>query len=384
MKGQYPKNESKLRHLIMLGEINENNEYELITTAKQTDSRYGDFRYTKADLEEMANNFNNEIVGTEIAVDLNHNPDCIALGWIMPKSMIVRESSKLKGHYSLYAKLHKLTPEGNKLMKTGAVRYFSLEIQHKFEKFIGSVKKTFKNVIRGLALTNRPVIKDMLPTFSEKDLIINYTTMNAIKHFLSQLMKQDVVSVTEKETLKTMLAELSDEEKTALDNEVNEVEAKPEEENEEEKQNEKEEENEDESKALSELKKEYAETKAQADKALTELRKRDLSEKASTMILSDDVKTLSFGFAKADQEEVTNFLMTLSDKQIETFQTLWSKAKAVDFSEKGYEGAGKLAEQSEFSKYGDVDKDSADMDAKIKAYMKKYNVSYEEALEKVS
>jgi hypothetical protein len=55
-----------------------------MTTAKQTDSRYGNFEFTKKDLEEMATNFNENIVGTEIPVDLNHDPEHIAYAWITP------------------------------------------------------------------------------------------------------------------------------------------------------------------------------------------------------------------------------------------------------------------------------------------------------------
>lgn len=83
---------------ITLGEegFSEDKEYELITTAKQTDFRYGDFQYSKDELELMAKNFNENIVGTEIPVDLNHDPEHIALAWIKPGSMIVRESTVLK------------------------------------------------------------------------------------------------------------------------------------------------------------------------------------------------------------------------------------------------------------------------------------------------
>lgn len=72
-----------------------NSEFELITTAKQTDPRYGDFRFSKKQLEEMATNFNQNVVGTEIPVDLNHHKDHVALAWIKPGSMRVGESKVL-------------------------------------------------------------------------------------------------------------------------------------------------------------------------------------------------------------------------------------------------------------------------------------------------
>lgn len=73
-----------ISEITLSDDFSENKEYELITTAKQTDHRYGDFEYTKSDLETMAKNFNENIVGTEIPVDLNHDPEHIAYAWIKP------------------------------------------------------------------------------------------------------------------------------------------------------------------------------------------------------------------------------------------------------------------------------------------------------------
>lgn len=98
--------------------FSEDKQYELITTAKQTDHRYGDFAYSKAELETMATNFNENIVGTEIPVDLNHDPEHIAYAWIKPGSMEVKKSTNLEGHYSLYAQLYKFTPEGKDIVST--------------------------------------------------------------------------------------------------------------------------------------------------------------------------------------------------------------------------------------------------------------------------
>ena len=52
--------------------FNPDAEYEILTTAKQTDPRYGEFQYSKKELEQMAKNFNEEVVGTEIPVDHDH------------------------------------------------------------------------------------------------------------------------------------------------------------------------------------------------------------------------------------------------------------------------------------------------------------------------
>jgi len=66
----------------------------------------------------MAKNFNDNIVGTEIPVDLNHDPEHIAYAWIKPGSMEVKQSTNLDGHHSLYAQLYRFTPEGKDIVTT--------------------------------------------------------------------------------------------------------------------------------------------------------------------------------------------------------------------------------------------------------------------------
>lgn len=386
-----------VKHIQALGDFNDTSAFELITTAKQTDNRYGDFRYKKADLQEMADNFNNNIVGVDIAVDLNHDREGIALAWIKPKSMNVTKSSRLEGHYSLFAKLYNFTPKGKELVKTGAVKYFSLEIQHKFDKFINNTKKTFKNVIRGLALTNRPVIKDMMPTFSEDNINLTNTSMNAFKIFLAQLKEQEVVTLTEKKTLKDMFAELNEDEQAETKDDKEKVEAKPEEKKEE-KEGETDEEKKareekeaadkkaEEEKDLSETKVELTETKKKADKALTELRKRDVQDLSEPMFLTDDKKELSFGFAKDQKDNLIKFLMTLSEQQLGEFKTLYAGIKAVDFSEKGLDNEGKIIENTpKADKDGvEFDEKSVELDNEVKAYQEKHdNMSYDDAYEAV-
>lgn len=244
--------------------FDENKEYELITTAKQTDHRYGDFEYSKEDLELMAKNFNDNIVGTEIPVDLNHDPEHIAYAWIKPGSMTVKESSQLAGHYSLYGQLYKMTPKGKELITTGAVRYFSLQIQTQFAKFVDKVKKTYKLVIRAMALTNMPVIKDMAPTLSENDkspLFPNHSQME----------------LTEKEKLLTQQLSEKDTEMKRLSDEN------------------------------------AAMKQAQRD--------IKLSEDVESLCLSNDKK---IGFKGGEKAKILEFVKTLSDEQAAAYVALHS------------------------------------------------------------
>lgn len=208
---------------IDLSEFDEETEFELITTAKQTDSRYGDFRFSKSDLQEMASNFNAGVAGTEVAVDLNHDEDHIALAWIQPGSMKVDESTKLKGEYSLYAKLYKFTPKGEEMVKTGALRYFSVEVQNSFSRIINGAKKVYNNVIRGLALTNRPVIKDMMPTFSEKPLILNFKDMEVLKKAVELILAKGKISNEDVAYIQSLAQALPESDREGADAEVAKV-----------------------------------------------------------------------------------------------------------------------------------------------------------------
>ena len=353
---------------IHLGEkFDPNADFEILTTAKQTDSRYGDFKYTREDLELMANNFNEDIVGTEIAVDLNHDREGIALAWIKPKTMSVRPSTKLKGEFSLFAKLYKFTPDGEKMVATGAIRYFSVELQFVMKKIVDGVKKTFKNVIRGLALTNRPVIKDMSPTFSENNSH-NPLNMDELKKLFSSLTGKDSVSKVEFSEF-TKLAddavEADADNKEEVDAMKDDLEPKVEEEKEpteEEKaaaekadaDKKAEEEKAAEEKAAEEAKeepKELAEAKAdkmfsvdevkailkepmqKMNEALVELRGSRLSEQVESLMLSEDSKV---GFKAGAKEGVLEFIKKLSDELAKEYLALHKGIiGAVDLSEIG-------------------------------------------------
>ncbi len=187
----------------------------MITTAKQTDSRYGDFEYSKDELETMAKHFNEDVVGTEIPVDLNHDPEHIALAWIKPGSMVVKESTRLPGQYSLYAQLYKFTPDGKEKVETGALRYFSLQIQHQFAKIVDNSKKVYKLVIRALALTNMPVIKDMAPTLSEKPHLFSNHSQQMEKEQLEVTLAEKEVILSTVQEENRVLKEQLEAEKTA-------------------------------------------------------------------------------------------------------------------------------------------------------------------------
>jgi len=298
-------------------------EFELLTTAKQTDWRYWDFEFSKEDLEEMAKNFNENIVWTEIPVDLNHDPEHIAYAWISPWSMIVKKSSKMKG-YSLYAKLYKFTPEWIDIIQTWKIRYFSLQIQHKFEKFVDKTKKIYNNVIRALALTNMPVIKDMAPTLSEEN---------------NKILFNNHIKSMEKEKLEAQLSEvnknLSDKDKILKEKEA-------------------------ENKNLSE----------KLEKIEAEKLETFLSESLKKLSLSDNQK---IWFKGGEKEKILSFVKTLSEEQAKLYFELHQDIiTSANFNEEWE--TWKEEDKKEWNATEEVDKKAKDL-------AEKKNITYSDALD---
>lgn len=363
---------------IELSEFVEGKAYELIHSGMIYSEKYGEFEFTKEDLQTMADNFNSNVLDTEVAVDINHDPEKKAYAWIKPQSMYVAPSLMKQGEYSLYGELYRYTSEGEKLVSEGAYRYFSLEIRPTFKKIVDGAVRVYRNVISGLALTNSPVYKGLSPTFSEH-LLDNTDDMNAVNLYLSSLTKKEVVTRDEKDLLAEMTKTLSEEEAESIKADVESVEAKPEDKEEpatdeaeakedpseeaseeaaEEATEEEEkaeeagteseevegaEEPSEESKAAEEPAEETEEKQLSEDaKSMelservqyleTELRKKNLSEEANAFLLSEEKK---IGFNKGSQESLVEFMVSLSEEQLSTFKTLFSQIRTVDFSEHG-------------------------------------------------
>jgi len=323
------------------GGFDPNAEFEILTTDKQYDTRYGVFSYTKEQLDEMADNFNSNVRGVEVAVDLNHDREKKAYAWIKPESMRVALSTHLNG-WSLYCRLYRYTPEGEEFLKTGAFRYFSVELVHKWERFLNGVKKVFNNVIFGLALTNSPVIKDMKPTYSE-DLTTNNNDMDLFKIYLGEIIAKKTVSKDEKAVMHKMLAVLSEDEQQEVKAEVEQADALPEPEVKPEEPEVKPEEPEvkpeepevkpEEAPAeLSEVRKQLSEKEIRLAEVETKLRRKEIEESAEKYILSENVST---GLVRKDKGELVDFIATLSEDQSSKFDKIVSLIRSVKLGEVG-------------------------------------------------
>jgi len=308
-------------------------------------------------LSDFEEHFKNNIVGTQLALDVNHDPEHVAFAWI--------DDVKVEGD-SLMMKFKDFTEEGEDLIKNKKFKYFSVEFNTLFDQVINGVKKTFKNVLRGVALTNRPVDKAIAPTFFNEDNFITNNN-NMFKVVLADLQSRSKVTKEDISLLKNLFAELSDDEQTEVTTQVEELEAKVEEvveettkeeettdevvetpETEKEEEEEKEEEKpkgtgDGEALAEKEYSKKFAEMQSELDKFKNQARRHEFSEKVAKLTLSENAKNgRSVGFTSNDSDEVVNFMLGLSEKKAQDFLDLLSKIKTVDFNEYGF--AGKLEE----------------------------------------
>lgn len=118
--------------------------------------QFGEIEITPADLHQFKENFDKRVRGTDIAVDISHQPDKGAVGWF--KELRV-DGDKLMAKVAW-------TEEGANLIKSGKYRYFSPEFMFQWKD--PESGQVYKDVLFGGALTNRPFLKNMDPIeFSE-------------------------------------------------------------------------------------------------------------------------------------------------------------------------------------------------------------------------
>lgn len=367
----------------------EDREYEVLKTGDYYDPRYGQFSITDERLEELKRNFDAGALGIEVALDANHEPEKGAMAWI--KSLRVATGT-------MYARFKDFTEEGKKAFREKIYKYFSVEYAP-FTKVEDGKKTTIKNVLRGIALTNRPVIKGMNPTFFSEDLKDSFTnnTINMLKKLAEEMLKKSKVTKEDAAILKVMFDEAPAEEQAEAKADVEAVEAKAEESaaaeakeaehKEEEKKEEHHEEKHDEANAdevkAAEVKKftEMTERAEKAEKLLAEAKAKEqtrvLSERVSALLLSE---TKEKGFAKTNEATLTSFIGQLSDEQFVQFSELMKNYVAVNITEIGSAVAGKFSSDEKVKVGGSTFAvKGADDDVAIKALAESKKLSYFEA-----
>lgn len=317
----------------------ETTEFQVLKTGEYYDHRYGKFKVTEELLKSLKENFDKNVLEIDIALDANHEPEKGAYAWI--KELSIKDGA-------LWAKFRDYTEDAKKMFKQKIFRYFSVEFSP-FTKVEGGKQVTIKDVLRGIALTNRPVIKGMQPTFMSeetKEQINNHSNMsNAVKVFGEHVLARGKVNKTDVDAMKVMVAALSEEEKKEAEETVAKVEAEAEKTAEAEAAAAKEAADKAAAEAGSPEAAKAAEAKKLAEaevKELAQLREekatRVFSERAATIALSEDNLT---GFAEPEKEKVLAFVKTLSEEQFNQFSELVKAVKTVSPEKLSELGSGK-------------------------------------------
>jgi phage I-like protein len=126
---------------------------QLFRTGVYHDDRYGEFEITTKNLAEMKSNFEANIRGIDLAIDYKHESEDIAAGWI--KALEIKNNGT-----ELWAEVD-WTPNGKRVLGDKEFRYISPDFTYEY-KDNESLKK-FGPTLFGAGLTNRPVIKRMAP-----------------------------------------------------------------------------------------------------------------------------------------------------------------------------------------------------------------------------
>lgn len=292
---------------------------------------------TESMLDDFISNFENKVYRTDLQVNLRHDREGEAAGWI--KSLYKQDGV-------LFAVVE-WTPLGVEKISSKQFRYTSSELAPTYLDPVTG--KDIKNVLIGVALTNIPQIKDMAPvSLSELLCSENYLSFyennmkEKAKGMYADLMKKDKVTKAE-------LAQFAAACKDAgmPDSEMAEMQAKlkakcselSEEEAKEEKQEEK----------LSEQVVSLAEFnkfKALAEKQVKlnqELQERldtkDLCEQISKTFTLSEKRSVGFVNDEATVSKVAKFMLSLSTEQRNEFSQLLNEIKSVDLGVRGSSNA---------------------------------------------
>lgn len=206
--------------------------FEVARCGTYYDWRYGTFAVTPDLLAELCANFGAGVLGTKVALDLNHEPDHKAYAWVT--------ALKCEGE-SLMARFGEWTPDGEKAIAGGEFRYFSIDFDQVERPSAGGGVAVVPNVLYGIAMTNRPVLKGMDGTFSSRERVDEITIKrpaadaeadnakamkNIVAKYAESLLKSEQVSAADKERFGMMLAELPEADRKEFADTASKIEAK--------------------------------------------------------------------------------------------------------------------------------------------------------------
>lgn len=152
----------------------QNPDVQVLRVGKFNHPKYGEFEITPLVLQEMKENYDNKIRGVDIAFDYFHDSDKEASGW--PTELYLSDNGN-----SLWAKVD-WTPLARKKLAEREIRYFSPDFAFKWQDPETGV--TYKNVLFGGGLTNRPFVKDMAAIVAAEEEIDQMTLVELEKKIL--------------------------------------------------------------------------------------------------------------------------------------------------------------------------------------------------------
>lgn len=311
----------------------DNAAFQVLKTGEYHDKRYGTFSITESILNKLKENFDSGILGVEAPLDLNHEPNHKAYAWV--KELSVKDGV-------LWAKFKNFTEEGARFLREGAYKYFSVDFGP-VDRVREGKKVTVNTVLKAIALTNRPVITGMQPTLLSEEIDeaqfnnsnVDDGSMKTVKAYAENLLKRGKISRAEVDSMKVMMATLSEDEKknaemVTLSEKVEAEAVKAEAE----------------AKTLAEkaaaegktTEAQLAETNTRLAQLEAEKAERQLSEAVEEVTLSADNLT---GFAKSSVEKVTAFVKGLSPEQRVQFAALTKEVKTVTAAMLSEVGSGK-------------------------------------------
>lgn len=375
-------------------QANDTVEIQIMRVGKWNHALYGQFQIGISTLKDVIKNFVQNVRGTKLAIDENHEPNHRALAWV--KSLILSEDER-----SIGAKLT-LTKAGAKLLTDGSYRYFSPEII--FRKRDEETGKIIKNLLIGGAFTNRPFFKSMTPLMAtvadqsadqktvQNILFYNQTDqMNKFLELVNKFAELDTISKEQATELKNAFAELPAEDQAdsstlALYNDLTEKfnEEKPEEPKDpkpepEEPEEPKEEEDDDDDDddddednndddednitatettkngkkfstiETSELNKIKAIAKL-VSKTTRKLREAEFSEKLNSISFSETNQKGTLEILPKCKRKITEFALSLSEPNAEKFFNILQNIKTISTAEIGTSKPGKVETASGINK----------------------------------
>lgn len=162
---------------------------------------YGLMRITPQVLQEMVQNFDQDVRRQRLPIDYFHESDGMAAGWFT-RIYTLADGNELWGDAEF-------TPKAQQMLRDKEVAYFSADFYFEWED--PETGTVYKNVLNGGGLVNRPFIKGMKPVaelaeVNEGDLH-SMKTAEQLNGEITQLSEKVKATEGEVATLKAQLSE---------------------------------------------------------------------------------------------------------------------------------------------------------------------------------